>query len=406
MAKSRIAPLNKVSTPRMELNGAVLSKLCRAAIQSEMRYKFKRVLHLVDSATVLSMIHKTSYRFKAYEGVRIGEIQAATNGDVSEWAWSPGSKNTADWLTHGRLPTELQLDSEWFKGPPMLSLPFDDWDIRFKAIEGTLPGEKKLSAEAYTAKSHQRDTPLFDCSRVSKLNTALQVVARILNIARLRFFMGGKESLITSDSVKEARDYIILEAQRSTDIGGKDYLKLNPAQREDGIWVVGSSRLAKHNPLNAIHAELPVFLPHGQPFTHFAMEAAHRNGHRGRDATLAMFRSKYWTPLGPALAEAMRNKCQLCKLRDASSMQQEMGRLPLERLMPSPPFSNYMVDLFGPYKVRGEVQKRITGKAWGVIFTDMCSSAVHIEAMYDYSTSSFLLALSRFASIRGWPQKI
>ena len=60
--------------------------------------------------------------------------------------------------------------------------------------------------------------------------------------------------------------------------------------------------------------------------------------------------------------------------------------------------------LFGPYAVRGKVQKRTSGKAYGVIFTDLVSRAVHIEAVYGYDTPSFLLALSRFASARGWPQ--
>ena len=43
----------------------------------------EKVLQLVDSETVLSMINKTSTRFKVYEGVRVGKIQAATNGDVT-----------------------------------------------------------------------------------------------------------------------------------------------------------------------------------------------------------------------------------------------------------------------------------------------------------------------------------
>ena len=38
-----------------------------------------------------------------------------------------------------------------------------------------------------------------------------------------------------------------------------------------------------------------------------------------------------------------------------------------------------------------------------MIFTDLVSRAVHIEAVYGYDTSSFLLALSRFANLRGYP---
>ena len=83
MAKCHIAPVNKLSTSQMELNGAVLSKRGRKVIEREMRFDFERVLHIVDSKTVLNTINKTSTRFKVYEGVRIGGIQAATNGDVS-----------------------------------------------------------------------------------------------------------------------------------------------------------------------------------------------------------------------------------------------------------------------------------------------------------------------------------
>jgi hypothetical protein len=80
--------------------------------------------------------------------------------------------------------------------------------------------------------------------------------------------------------------------------------------------------------------------------------------------------------------------------------------MPPVRLLPSPPFTAVMLDLFGPYPVRGEVQKRTTGKAWGIILTDLCCRAVHIEIAFGYDTESFLLALSRFAAVRGWPSII
>lgn len=74
MAKCRIAPMRKLSTPQMELNAAVLSTRGRKVLEKEMSFEFARTLHLVDSETVLNMINKTSTRFKAFEGVRIGEI--------------------------------------------------------------------------------------------------------------------------------------------------------------------------------------------------------------------------------------------------------------------------------------------------------------------------------------------
>ena len=80
--------------------------------------------------------------------------------------------------------------------------------------------------------------------------------------------------------------------------------------------------------------------------------------------------------------------------------------LPEVRTKPAPPFTHTMVDYFGPYSVRGEVQKRITGKAWGIIFTDLTSRAIHLEAVYGYGTDAFLVAFSKFVSIRGYPRKM
>lgn len=84
-AKGRIAPMKTRSIPQLELNAAVLSKRARRVLEEKMRYEFDQVFHLIDSETVLNMVNKVSTRFKTSEGVRVGEIQAATNEDMSSW---------------------------------------------------------------------------------------------------------------------------------------------------------------------------------------------------------------------------------------------------------------------------------------------------------------------------------
>ncbi|CAB4034849.1 RNA-directed DNA polymerase from transposon X-element [Paramuricea clavata] len=96
----------------------------------------------------------------------------------------------------------------------------------------------------------------------------------------------------------------------------------------------------------------------------------------------------------------------MCKLRKAKFLEQQMRQLAEARLKPAPAFNHVMTDLFGPYSIRGEVQKRTSGKAYGIIFTDLVMRAVHIEAVFGYDTESFLMALSRFVSVRGWPEII
>jgi len=74
LSKSRVAPIKRrLSTPQLELNGAVLSKKARKVIEKEMRYDFERVYQLVDSKTVLCMTNKVTTRFRLFEEVRVGD---------------------------------------------------------------------------------------------------------------------------------------------------------------------------------------------------------------------------------------------------------------------------------------------------------------------------------------------
>ncbi|CAB4043171.1 Hypothetical predicted protein [Paramuricea clavata] len=253
MAKCRIAPINKLSTPQMELNAAVLSKRGRKVIEKEMRFDFERVLQIVDSETVLSMIHKTSTRFKVYEGVRIGEIQAATEGDLTCWAWMSGQHNTADWLTRGRTPQELNNDSHWWNEPPILYRPIEEWGLKFNPKKEPLPGEKKVHVVAAAASV---EALLIDYERFSNINKAIWVVARLLNIAK-KSFKGGRTLSISVKQLQEAENFIVKEVQKSfeseltkTDRKGRKggrFACLNPVQDESGLWVVGQ-RLKNKNP--------------------------------------------------------------------------------------------------------------------------------------------------------------
>ena len=142
MSKCRIAPVNRISIPQMELNGAVLSKRIRKVIEQESRFSFSKILQLIDSTTVLGMLHRLSTRFKVYEGVRISETQSVADGDMS--CWGLLKLNIADWATRSHSPYNLDSESVWYRGPDFLYLPFENWEVQFDPpIDvGGLPGEK------------------------------------------------------------------------------------------------------------------------------------------------------------------------------------------------------------------------------------------------------------------------
>merc|ERR1711994_934728 len=82
MSKSKIGPKNRISIPRMELDGAVLAKRLREFLLQTLNLKFANVYRLVDSSTVLGYVHKEDAKLKPYEGVRVAEIQ--TSGEFVE----------------------------------------------------------------------------------------------------------------------------------------------------------------------------------------------------------------------------------------------------------------------------------------------------------------------------------
>ena len=290
MAKSRIAPLHKTTTPRMELNGAVLSKRARQVIQTEMRINFEKVIHLVDSLTVHSMLLKTSTRFQIYEGARIGEIQAATKGDMSEWAWLPGSDNVADHVTRGLDPENLTRESSWWNGPDILYKELEDWGIRYANMESS-EASKESHCMNVRASNQQVHVSLIDLQRFGKMSKLRLVLARIFGISKNKSLKGGATRHLSPELIAKANDYLVREAQTDLYIIQKsdfkvekpkrqvssNYKSLNPKENEKGILEIGT-RMSRYNPMNP-EGQPQKLLPTKHVLTKLLMKEAHERGH-------------------------------------------------------------------------------------------------------------------------------
>jgi len=119
MAKTRLAPLKKITIVRLQLNATLLAKRIKTTIEKESRFEFECVYFIVDSEIVRAMIQRESYGFNTFVGVRVGEIQAATN--ANDWYWIEGTKNIADVLTRGNEQIDVSNRGSWQNGPKFLS---------------------------------------------------------------------------------------------------------------------------------------------------------------------------------------------------------------------------------------------------------------------------------------------
>lgn len=75
-----------------------------------------------------------------------------------------------------------------------------------------------------------------------------------------------------------------------------------------------------------------------------------------------------------------------------------MEDLPRERMETTPPFTYCGMDCFGPFYVK-DGRKEV--KRYGLLFTCLCSRAVHIEVLDDMTTDAFINALRALIALRG-----
>ncbi|CAI5670359.1 unnamed protein product [Oreochromis niloticus] len=173
--------------------------------------------------------------------------------------------------------------------------------------------------------------------------------------------------------------------------------KLNPFLDEKGVLRVGG-RL-KHADLHP-HIKHPAILPSKTHISRLLIEHFHQKvHHQGRGMTMNELRSNGIWLLGCSHAvSSYIYKCVKCRKFRRNAEVQRMADLPRERVETSPPFSYCGMDCFGPFYVK-EGRKEL--KRYGLLFTCLCSRAVHIELLDDMTSDAFINALRSFIAIRG-----
>lgn len=122
-AKSRVAPLKRLTIPRLELQGAVLASRQCKTIVDESRFQFEKIILFLDNKIVLALIRSEARRFKPFVSVRVGEIQ--TNTEHSQWKHIPGEMNVVDDVSRG-IPVRNFVERLQHE-PKFLRLPENKW---------------------------------------------------------------------------------------------------------------------------------------------------------------------------------------------------------------------------------------------------------------------------------------
>ena len=149
----------------------------------------------------------------------------------------------------------------------------------------------------------------------------------------------------------------------------------------------------------------PILLPKSHPITTLIVKQAHeRVLHDGVKETLTETRSKYWIPRGRSVIRKIVDQCVTCrKFEGLPFKAPQPPPFPECRVKEAPAFTFTGVDFAGPLMISTSPSAPST-KVWIALFTCYVTRAVHLDAVPDQSTLSFIRCLKRFVARRGLPK--
>jgi len=289
MAKSKVAPVKKITVPRLELSAAALLARLTNHVIRMLSLSEVPVYLWTDSMVTLGWIKGHPSRWKTYVANRVAEIQSL----VPEACWNhlPGGLNPADCASRGLLPSELVNFSLWWDGPEFLrhgSLPPSDAVV----VPPECVAEEKIRVGAVVTSLDPEESEIL--TRFSTLSRLLRVTAwcrRWLPERRPKGLqssgsVNSGHSPLTADEVAGAEKQWIrlVQAQHyrrelkliaeHNSISGKSAITgLNPTLDVDGLMRAGD-RLERS--ILTIDEKHPIILPVQSHLSRLIVESCHR----------------------------------------------------------------------------------------------------------------------------------
>ena len=122
-SRTKIASMQKITTPRSELTAAQLQTRLKVWLLKILNIKIEKTVHIVDASIILGMITNISLKFDSFSAPRVTEIQS--NTEMEDWFWVDTKHNPSDMGTRGKVTMkDLEAGSMWREGPAWLKEPF------------------------------------------------------------------------------------------------------------------------------------------------------------------------------------------------------------------------------------------------------------------------------------------
>lgn len=406
-SKSRIAPTQVLTIPRLELSAAlILAELVHSILETHIF--FGKIYCWSDSTVVLSWIKEESSNYQVFVANRISRIQSLTSN--MQWKYVPTNMNPADIISRGATAQEIHMSNLWLHGPHFLRQGEEFWPQQPISVYN-LPEKKRclISSSVEIADLSLNCKYITSFGKISRIYAyiykfgASNITSRKGPLHTLDVKRGTELLIRMVQRCNFAHEYKIL-TQGKTLSNSDSLISLNPFVDSFGVLRVGGRLENSELPYETQH---PAILPKQHPLTDSIIRYFHeKNMHAGPQSLLATIRLQYWPLGGKREVSRVINKCIRCFRLKPKYVEHIMGNLPKDRVQGIRAFVVVGVDFCGPMYYRSEIRSRPAIKCYISLFVCFATKAVHLELVKDLSTQSFLAALKRFICIRGKPKTI
>jgi hypothetical protein len=418
-SKTKVAPLKRLTIPRLELSAAALLAKLVKRVQVTLELQKVPVFTWTDSSATLAWIKSNPMRWKEFVGNRVSLIQETL--PEAHWKFISGKQNPADCASRGLSASQLIHHPLWWTGPAWLSQPPEFWPSKIppENLHDDLEQRPGLSYAAVIPES----PAIWDLIELKEIKTFNKTLTKLLRLTALvqracscfKRIPNSKLSVspINPADLENAKLFWIKTTQQAYYSSEFKILQAGKRLKEShalsrltaiidhaGILRVGG-RL-QNSQLDA-DSKHPAILPKESQLAQLIISHAHsRTMHGGTQLTLSLIRKSCWIVGGRAPVKSFIQKCLTCARIRGVRAQQLMGQLPASRVTPSLVFENTGVDYAGPVSLKFN-QGRGTRfyKGWIAVFVCFSTSAIHLEVATDYSSEAFIKAYRRFISRRG-----